>query len=305
LFEDNAEFGLGMHLAYRHRREALADAVQALANTTDNEAVRAACSDWLASMHDAQASAKTGEKLCAVLENTPSEAAKGILRSADLMEKKSVWIIGGDGWAYDIGYGGVDHVLAMNEDVNMLVLDTEVYSNTGGQASKATPRGASARFASGGKQTGRKDLGRMAMTYGHAYVAQVAMGANPAQLLKALNEAESYPGPSLVIAYAPCINHGISMANTQAEMKAAVESGYWTLYRYDPRKEQPLTIDSREPKGSYRDFLMGEGRYSALARQQPEAAEELFLRSEADAQARRKALENVGQLQIDSAHTPQ
>ncbi|MDY4138836.1 MAG: pyruvate:ferredoxin (flavodoxin) oxidoreductase [Eubacteriales bacterium] len=290
LFEDNAEFGLGIHLAVKHRRQRLAEAVRTLAEEQGGD-IRRACEEWLAGMENAEISRRAGEKLRALCARLSSDAAKAVLRSADLLVKKSVWIIGGDGWAYDIGFGGVDHVLAMGEDVNMLVLDTEVYSNTGGQASKATPAGAMAKFAVAGKRTARKDLGRMAMCYEHVYVAQVAMGASPAQLIRALVEAESYPGPSLVIAYAPCINHGVDLRNTQEEMRRAVESGYWTLYRRDPRKEPALIMDSKAPEGGYRAFLEGETRYAALARQSPEEAAALFRQSEADACRRREALE--------------
>ena len=206
--------------------------------------------------------------------------------------KKSQWILGGDGWAYDIGYGGLDHVLASGEDVNILVFDTEVYSNTGGQSSKATPTGAVAQFAASGKPIKKKDLGAMAMTYGYVYVAQVAMGANYNQLLKALVEAESYPGPSLIIAYAPCINHGLKlgMGCTQLEEKRAVEAGYWHLYRYNPLlKEQgknPFILDSKEPTASFRDFILSEVRYSSLTRTFPDKAEVLFEQAEKDAKER-------------------
>ncbi|MGN0777949.1 MAG: pyruvate:ferredoxin (flavodoxin) oxidoreductase [Aristaeellaceae bacterium] len=289
LFEDNAEFGLGMQLAVKQRRARLADRVRALANEQEGD-IRAACEAWLHGMEDAERSRRTGETLRALCQGMTTDAARAVLHDADLLTKPSIWMIGGDGWAYDIGFGGLDHVLSLGEDVNMLVLDTEVYSNTGGQMSKATPAGAMAKFAAAGKHTARKDLGRMAMTYPHVYVAQVAMGANPAQLIRALIEAESYPGPSLVIAYAPCINHGLDMRNTQEEMRRAVSSGYWTLYRRDPRRQPALTVDSREPDGSYQAFLAGETRYAALIRQHPEQAAQLFQRSEEDAKQRRAAL---------------
>ena len=208
----------------------------------------------------------------------------------DMMVKKSQWIFGGDGWAYDIGYGGVDHVLAQGEDVNILVLDTEVYSNTGGQASKATPTGSIAKFAASGKKTRKKDLGMMAMSYGYVYVATVAMSANPAQLLKAMTEAEAYPGPSLIIAYSPCINHGINMAHSQLEIKRAVACGYWPLYRYNPALEEqgknPLTVDSKDPTESYQDFIKSEVRYASLAKLFPGKAEEAFAINEKDAARR-------------------
>ncbi|UCF57828.1 MAG: pyruvate:ferredoxin (flavodoxin) oxidoreductase, partial [Deltaproteobacteria bacterium] len=209
---------------------------------------------------------------------------------SDYLVKKSIWIIGGDGWAYDIGYGGLDHVMAMGHDVNILVLDTEVYSNTGGQSSKSTPMGAVAKFATAGKPTRKKDLGRMAMAYGYVYVASVAMGANKNQLMKALVEAEGYQGPSLIIAYAPCINHGLDMGKSQHEEKRAVDSGYWPLYRYDPRRkeegEKPFLLDSKEPSGDFKEFLMGEVRYSSLTRTFPESAEKLFQRAEEDMKER-------------------
>ena len=221
--------------------------------------------------------------------------------SVDKSLKPSVWCVGGDGWAYDIGYGGLDHVLASGEDVNVLVFDTEVYSNTGGQASKATPAAAMAKFAASGKRTAKKDLGRMAMTYGYVYVAQVAMGADKNQLVKALKEAESYPGPSLVICYAPCVNHGIrkGMGKSQEIMKDAVECGYWHLYRFDPRRkergENPFILDSKEPKGDLREFFMGQVRYSSLAVAFPELAEDLFQKAEYDARERYEAYRNMAQ----------
>jgi pyruvate-ferredoxin/flavodoxin oxidoreductase len=204
-----------------------------------------------------------------------------IWESRDMLTKKSIWIVGGDGWAYDIGYGGLDHVLAMNEDVNILVMDTELYSNTGGQSSKSTPVGSIAKFAESGKKTKKKDLGAIAMSYGYVYVASVAMGSNKNQLLKAMKEAESYHGPSIIIAYAPCINHGIKagMGKSQEEEKRAVESGYWTLYRYDPRLaaegKNPFQLDSQEPNGAIHEYLMGEVRYAALTKTFPKEAEKL------------------------------
>lgn len=213
-----------------------------------------------------------------------------ILERSDYLTKKSVWVFGGDGWAYDIGYGGLDHVLASAHDINVLVMDTEVYSNTGGQASKATPAGAVAKFAAAGKPTKKKDLGMMAMTYGYVYVASVSMGANKNQLLKAVSEAESYHGPSLILAYSPCINHGINMGKSQEEEQKAVETGYWPLYRYDPRLkengENPFILDSKDPKGGFKEFLLGEVRYSSLIRTFPEDAERLFDKAEKDMQER-------------------
>ena len=218
------------------------------------------------------------------------EILKTVQNSLDCVVKKSIWIFGGDGWAYDIGYGGLDHVLAQGEDVNVLVVDTEVYSNTGGQASKATPTGSVAKFAAGGKRTKKKDLGMMAMSYGYVYVAQCAMGSNKQQFLNAITEAEAYDGPSLIICYAPCINHGINMANSQNEEKKAVDAGYWHLYRYNPEKVgtevNPFTLDSKDPTASYQDFILGENRYATLKKAQPELAEKLFEKSEEDNEAR-------------------
>ena len=214
-------------------------------------------------------------------------------------DKKSVWIFGGDGWAYDIGYGGLDHVLASGEDVNVLVLDTEVYSNTGGQASKATPTGSIAKFAASGKKVKKKDLGAIAMTYGYVYVASVAMGANQGQLLKAMQEAEAYPGPSLIIAYAPCINHGINMGKSQHEEKRAVEAGYWQLYRYNPAlKEEgknPFTLDSKPATASFQDFIMSETRYKSLKKLFPEMADKLFAKSEEEAKERYEYYKNLAE----------
>ena len=223
-----------------------------------------------------------------------------MLAYKDYFTKKSIWIIGGDGWAYDIGYGGLDHLLASKHNVNVLVLDSEVYSNTGGQASKSTQKGATAKFASNGKNTKKKDLAQMAMAYGCAYVAQVSLGADMAQTIKAFKEAESYDGVSIIIAYAPCINHGIDMSNSSLEMKKAVDCGYWNLFRYNPANEKPLQIDSREPDyGKYKDFLLGESRYKALYKTNPTDAEQLFVESEYEAKERRKRLQNLLNLQND------
>ncbi len=291
LFEDNAEYGFGMELAVSQRREKLADLIREALQSDISEPLKEAMHKWLDSMHDGdgskQATKALVEKLELEITNNQDNANPilwDILDMKDYMIKKSIWIIGGDGWAYDIGYGGLDHVLAMQRDVNVLVLDTEVYSNTGGQSSKSTPTGAVAKFAAAGKPTKKKDLGRMAMTYGYVYVASVAMGANKNQLLKAMLEAESYNGPSLIIAYAPCINHGINMGLSQEEEKKAVEAGYWFLYRYDPRRKQkgenPFVLDSKEPTGDFKEFLMGEVRYSSLTRTFPQNAEKLFKEAE-------------------------
>ncbi len=295
LFEDNAEFGYGMNLATKHRRAKLADLVAQLRDLACTEEGKAVMQNWLDNKDDAEGSKVAAEAVKELVnrpcgkECSPEAAAvkAQIKDMEDLLVKKSIWIFGGDGWAYDIGYGGLDHVLAMDEDVNVLVMDTEVYSNTGGQASKATPTGPVAKFAAAGKRTKKKDLGMMAMSYGYVYVAKVCMGANPAQLLKAVNEAEAYKGPSLIIAYAPCINHGINMGKSQAEAKKAVEAGYWPLYRYNPdlaeQGKNPFILDSKDPKSSYKEFIMGEVRYASLKKQFPEVAEELFDRAEKEA----------------------
>ena len=294
LFEDNAEFGFGMNLATTHRRERLADLIRQLAEGCGDE-VRAICNAWLENKDDAEGSRKAAPAVVKMAEECMNcgcecdEICKEIYDLRDLLVKKSQWIFGGDGWAYDIGYGGLDHVLAMDEDVNVLVMDTEVYSNTGGQSSKATPTGSVAKFAAAGKRTKKKDLGMMAMSYGYVYVAKVCMGANPAQLLKAMVEAEAYKGPSLIIAYAPCINHGIKagMSKVQDEAKRAVEAGYWPLYRYNPdlaaQGKNPFTLDSKPATGDYKEFILGENRYAALKQQFPEEAATLFARAEQEA----------------------
>ena len=294
LFEDNAEFGFGMNLATTHRRERLADLIRQLAEGCGDE-VKSICNAWLENKDDAEGSRKAALAVVKMAEECMNcgcecdEICKEIYDLRDLLVKKSQWIFGGDGWAYDIGYGGLDHVLAMDEDVNVLVMDTEVYSNTGGQSSKATPTGSVAKFAAAGKRTKKKDLGMMAMSYGYVYVAKVCMGANPAQLLKAMVEAEAYKGPSLIIAYAPCINHGIKagMNKVQDEAKRAVEAGYWPLYRYNPdlaaQGKNPFTLDSKPATGDYKEFILGENRYAALKQQFPEEAATLFARAEQEA----------------------
>lgn len=279
LFEDNAEFGLGMAISIRTRRNEMKSAVERLEDTLGVPAKA-----WLATFDDAKLSAKTGDALveaCKAIADS-NDDAKYVIENKDMLVKPSMWIFGGDGWAYDIGYGGLDHVLASGENVNIIVFDTEVYSNTGGQSSKATPIGAVAKFAASGKAVKKKDLAQIAMAYGYVYVAQVAMGANPAQTLKAIREAESYDGPSIIIAYAPCINHGVKagMNKAMAEMKHAVLSGYWNLLRYNPDLEKqgknPLSLDSGVATESYRDFIMGEVRYNSLKLRFPERAEKLF-----------------------------
>ena len=288
LFENNAEYSLGMCLSVdQMRRQAKAHAEAALASTGD-EALKAALAEWLEKGDDPAATREVSEKLKAALAATECRSAdvQFLQERTDALVKKSMWMYGGDGWAYDIGYGGLDHVLASGIDVNIVVVDTEVYSNTGGQASKATPIGAVAQFANAGKATAKKDLGRIAMAYGNVYVAQVAMGANPAQLITALKEAEKHHGPSLIIAYAPCINHGLvnGMGKVQNEQKMAVDCGYWPLWRYVPENAEqgknPFVLDSKEPNGKLREFMMGEVRFAALTRTFPERAEVLFAQAE-------------------------
>ncbi|MCX6094169.1 MAG: pyruvate:ferredoxin (flavodoxin) oxidoreductase [Candidatus Bipolaricaulota bacterium] len=303
LFEDNAEYGFGMTLALRARRARLARLVAEAAETGVAPEMKVAMAAWLASMDDATASRETGARMAELLENVAKGDKKlaEILSMRDLYTKKSVWAIGGDGWAYDIGYGGLDHVVAMNQDINVLILDTEVYSNTGGQSSKATPTGSVAKFAESGKKTKKKDLGRMLMTYGYVYVASVAMGANKQQCLKAFLEAESFPGPSVVIAYAPCINQGLKkgMGKSQEEEKLAVETGYWPLYRFDPRLiaegKNPFQLDSKEPTGDFRDFLMGEVRYASLVQSFPEEAKRLHAQLEAEYKERYAAYKKMAE----------
>jgi pyruvate-ferredoxin/flavodoxin oxidoreductase len=296
LFEDNAEYGFGMVLSITQRRNKLADLIkEALDKKLVSGETKEAFEKWLEFKDDADGSKEWGDKIKQNLENNHSDKLLSqIWNEKTMLTKKSIWSVGGDGWAYDIGYGGLDHVLAMNEDINILVFDTEVYSNTGGQSSKATPIGSVAKFAASGKKTKKKDLGVMAMTYGYVYVASVAMGANKNQLIKAIKEAESYPGPSLIITYAPCINHGIraGMGKTQNEEKLAVESGYWPLYRYDPRLadegKNPFQLDSKEPNGTIREFIMGEIRYNSLTRTFPKEAERLHKKLEEDVNSRYK-----------------
>ena len=291
LFEDNAEFGLGMHLGVKTIRERIARNIEMALNEDIDDDTKAVLEEWLHKMNVSEGSRERAEKVIQVLEEDSSEIAKIILNDKEFLVKRSQWIFGGDGWAYDIGYGGLDHVLASNENVNVLVFDTEIYSNTGGQSSKSTPTAAIAKFAASGKRTKKKDLGMMAMSYGYVYVAQVSMGADKNQTIKAITEAEAYDGPSLIIAYAPCISHGIKvgMANSQAEERKAVESGYWNLYRYNPELKEsgnPFSLDSKEPKSNFRDFLMGEVRYASLAKAFPEESEKLFTKTEEDARER-------------------
>ena len=294
LFEDNAEFGYGMLLAQKAIRGGLKEKVESvMAYEGSSEEVKAACQEWLDTFGSGITNGAATDKLVAALEGVDCDVCKDIVKNKDFLAKKSQWIFGGDGWAYDIGFGGVDHVLASGEDINIFVFDTEVYSNTGGQASKSTNVAAVAQFAASGKRTKKKDLGMMAMSYGYVYVAQVAMGADKNQLMKAVTEAEAYPGPSLIIAYSPCINHGIKagMGKAQEEQRKAVAAGYWDLYRYNPQlKEEgknPFSLDSKEPTESFQDFLKGEVRYASLAKAAPDVAEELFAKTEKDAKERR------------------
>ena len=303
LFEDNAEYGFGMVLATVQIRNKLADIVkQAIDENKVSGELKNAFEQWHENKDKGDESKQWSEKIKQLLENNHNDPLLNeIWESRTMLTKKSIWSVGGDGWAYDIGYGGLDHVLAMGEDINILVLDTEVYSNTGGQSSKATPIGSVAKFAASGKKTTKKDLGLMAMSYGYVYVASVAMGANKNQLLKAIKEAESYPGPSIIIAYAPCINHGIrkGMGKSQEEEKLAVESGYWPLYRYDPRLadegKNPFQLDYKEPNGTIRDFLMGEVRYNVLTRTFPEEAKRLHAELEKDVNRRYKKYKELAE----------
>ncbi len=290
LFEDNAEFGYGIFLGQKALRNANLERLEKLAEAEPS--VKPAIDKFLDTKECSSANRVATEELLKAISNLNSEEAKNVIADKEYLAKKSVWIFGGDGWAYDIGFGGVDHVLASGEDVNIMVFDTEVYSNTGGQSSKSTPTGAIAQFAAAGKSVKKKDLAAIAMSYGYVYVAQIAQGADYNQCLKAMLEAESYNGPSIIIAYAPCINHGIKggMSIAQTEEKKAVQSGYWHLFRYDPRRvaegKNPFQLDSKEPTLSYEDFLMGEVRYNSLARANPERAKELFAKAVADAKAK-------------------
>lgn len=292
LFEDNAEFGMGMQLAQKAVRTRLKAKVEEVLETTSNADLKAAAQEYLDTFSCGTTNGAATEKLIAALAEEDSDAAREILTDKDMLSKKSQWVFGGDGWAYDIGFGGVDHVLASNKDINIFVFNTEVYSNTGGQASKATPTGAVAEFAAAGKEIKQKDIASIAMSYGYVYVAQISMGADRNQCIKAIAEAEAYPGPSLIIAYAPCINHSIKtgMAHAQDVEKAAVDSGYWHLFRFNPalkdEGKNPFQLDSKEPKGSYRDFIMNEARYARLAKANPERAEMLFKAAEENAKAR-------------------
>jgi pyruvate-ferredoxin/flavodoxin oxidoreductase len=301
LFEDNAEFGLGIFTGAVQIRENLASKAAAVQEGNYGAELKEAAADWLTNKDVSEGAWERADKLAALLgrEKGADQLLNELYEAKDYLVKRSQWIFGGDGWAYDIGYGGLDHVLASGENVNVLVFDTEVYSNTGGQSSKATPTAAIAKFAASGKRTRKKDLGMMAISYGYVYVAQIAMGADKAQTLKAIREAEAYPGPSLVIAYAPCINHGIKggMGTSQLEAKRAVEAGYWALYRYNPvltaEGKNPFVLDSKDPTADFKEFLMGEVRYSSLAQLYPDLAKELFKKTEEDARIRRETYKRL------------
>ena len=290
LFEDNAEHGLGIYLGQKKIRDDLKKSVEAVAENAESDELKKAAQDYLATYDDGSNNQEPAKRLLSIIEANGAccDATKEILAKKDYLNKKSVWIFGGDGWAYDIGFGGVDHVLASGEDVNVFVFNTEVYSNTGGQASKASNIGQVAQFAAAGKEIKSKSLAEIAMTYGYVYVAQIAMGANKVQTLKAIAEAEAHKGPSLIIAYSPCEMHSIKggMENCQKEMEKAVKCGYWNLFRFNPDAEKPFTLDSKEPAGGYQEFLMNEARYSRLTREFPERATKLFAASEENAKER-------------------
>ncbi len=292
LFEDNAEFGYGMLLAQKALRDGLKAKVEDVVANGENEAVKAAGQEWLDTFSSGILNGPATDKLVAALEACGCEKAQAILKDKDFLAKKSQWVFGGDGWAYDIGFGGVDHVLASGQDINVMVFDTEVYSNTGGQSSKSTPTGAVAQFAAGGKEVKKKDMASIAMSYGYVYVAQISMGADFNQTVKAIAEAEAYPGPSLIIAYAPCINHGIKkgMSKAQTEEELAVKCGYWHNFRFNPalkaEGKPAFTLDSKAPEGDYQEFLNGEVRYNSLMRSNPEKAKRLFAKNESEAKER-------------------
>ena len=302
LFEDAAEFGYGMLLAQDAVRGGLKAKVEDLVANSGNADVAAAGQEWLDTYGVGATNGTATDKLVAALEACGCEKAQEILKQKEFLAKKSQWVFGGDGWAYDIGFGGVDHVLASGKDINVMVFDTEVYSNTGGQASKATPTGAVAQFAAGGKDVKKKDLASIAMSYGYVYVAQISMGADFNQCVKAIAEAEAYPGPSLIIAYAPCINHGIKkgMAKAQTEEELAVKAGYWHCFRFNPalaaEGKDAFSLDSKEPTGDYQEFLDGEVRYNSLKRANPERAAKLFAKNESEAKARYSYLNKLKNL---------
>ena len=300
LFEDNAEHGLGMALGQKTIRERLAKKTEQIIAGDASDEIKAAAEKWLATFNDGETNGAAAEEYVKALEKCDCALSQEILAEKDYLSKKSIWIFGGDGWAYDIGFGGLDHVIASGEDVNIMVFDTEVYSNTGGQASKASNIGQVAQFAAAGKAIGKKNLAEIAMSYGYVYVAQIAMGADQNQTIKALKEAEAYHGPSLIIGYAPCEMHGIKkggMQNCQLEMKKAVEAGYWNMFRYNPTLESnKLVIDSKAPTASYQDFIANEARYARLAQSFPERAKELFAKAEENARNRYDRLVKMGKL---------
>jgi len=307
LFEDNAEFGYGMYLGVRQQREKLADLMKQTLDMEISHELKDAFQEWIKGWNDADASKAATVKVLAGLNGYvgDNKVLKEISAKKDQLIKKSQWIIGGDGWAYDIGFGGLDHVLASGDDVNIFVVDTEVYSNTGGQSSKATPRAAVAKFAAAGKKIRKKDLGMIAMSYGYVYVAQIALGANMAQTIKVIKEAEAYKGPSLIIAYAPCINHGLKagMSKSVLEQKKAVDAGYWHLYHFNPdlidEGKNPFSLDSKEPTTSFREFIMGEVRYASLLTTFPESAEELFVGAEKYAKVRYESYKRLANQKWD------
>jgi pyruvate-ferredoxin/flavodoxin oxidoreductase len=300
LFEDNAEYGFGFAEGVQAQRDRIAMMMNEALKNGATDSMKEAFGEWLAGMNDSNASVIASAKVKAAIAGSESSYAKEIAKLEQYLVKKSIWVFGGDGWAYDIGYGGLDHVMASGQDINVLVMDTEVYSNTGGQSSKSTPVGAVAKFAAAGKRIRKKDLGAMMMNYGYVYVAQVAMGANQSQYMKALKEAEAYPGPSLIIAYSPCINHGLraSMGRTQEEEKKAVEAGYWSLFRYNPLLENegknPFQLDSKDPDWSkFQEFLNGEVRYTSLKKSFPAVADELFTSAEENAKWRHNSYKRM------------
>ena len=306
LFEDNAEFGFGMRLAVDANRELLKLNVNCLLeHGVDNSALKDAFGKAITLWNSKDTEAIANQDLIKSLlpdaiKSVSNDCQKACLVKVqelqDYFVDKSVWILGGDGWANDIGYGGIDHVVAQGKNVNILVLDTEVYSNTGGQASKSTPTAAVAKFATGGKKTYKKNMGFMCMSYGYVYVASVALGADRNQVLKAFQEAEAYNGPSIIFAYSPCIAHGIDMSKTQTEQKRAVEAGYWPLYRYNPEAEKPFSWDAKAPTGNFQEFIRSEGRYTSLLKTNPGEAEELFAQAEKDAAKRMEFFKSVGEI---------
>ena len=308
LFEDNAEYGYGMAIGIRQIREKIEDDLSVILGSGASDGLQSAARTWLDLKDDNHKTREASDALLAALAAEQSAggdlaaAIADVLSKKDFLVKKSVWALGGDGWAYDIGYGGLDHVLASGENVNVLVFDTEVYSNTGGQSSKATPQAAIAKFAASGKRIKKKDLGMMAISYGYVYVAQVAMGADKNQFMKAVLEAEAYDGPSLIICYAPCINHGMrkGMGKAQENMKDAVASGYWHMFRYNPMKknagENPFVLDSKEPTASFREFILDQVRYSSLTAEFPDVAENLFAVAETNAKERLESYKRLANI---------